>query len=115
MKKLYFILAVTGFLMPYYFLLNFVLANGLNLRMMINQLFANDISTFFAADLVISALVLWLYLYREAARYQMGNSWISVVATLLIGPSFAFPMFVYIRESRMAAQIPEAHRSATNS
>ncbi len=31
----------------------------------------------------------------------MGNWWVYVVATLIIGPSFALPLFLYFREPRI--------------
>jgi hypothetical protein len=60
-----------------------------------------NISSFFAVDLIISAIVFWVFLYREAQRYHMGNRWVYVVTTLIIGPSFALPLFLYFRESRI--------------
>jgi hypothetical protein len=62
MKKLYLLLAVIGFVLPYYFFVSFLIANGLNLQLFFSQLFANNISSFFAADLIISAIVFWIFL-----------------------------------------------------
>jgi hypothetical protein len=31
----------------------------------------------------------------------MGNWWVYILATLLIGPSFALPLSLYFRESRI--------------
>jgi hypothetical protein len=107
MKKLYLLLAVIGFVLPYYFFVSFLIANGLNLQLFFSQLFANNISSFFAADLIISAIVFWIFLYREAQRCQMGNWWVYIVITLIIGPSFALPLFLYFRESRIEALTSE--------
>jgi hypothetical protein len=103
MKKLYLLLAVVGFVLPYYFFVSFLIANGLDLQLLLEQLFANDISSFFAVDLIISAIVFWVFLYRESRRYQMSNWWVYVVATLTVGPSFAWPLFLYFRQSRLEA------------
>jgi hypothetical protein len=100
MKKLYLLLAVIGFVLPYYFFVSFLIANGLNLQLLFSQLFANNISSFFAVDLMISAIVFWVFLYPESQRYHMGNWWVYVVMTLAIGPSFALPLFLYFRESQ---------------
>jgi hypothetical protein len=107
MKRLYLLLAVTGFVLPYYFFVSFLIANGLNLQLFLSQLFANNISSFFAVDLIISAIVFWVFLCREARRYQMGNWWVYIVTTLIIGPSFALPLFLYLRESRIEALASE--------
>jgi hypothetical protein len=101
MRRLYLLLAVMGFVLPYYFFASFLIENGLNLGLLFNQLFANDISTFFAVDLVITAVVFLIYMVREAGRYRMRNWWLYVVATLAVGPSFAFPSFLYFREPRL--------------
>ena len=89
MRKLYLILAVIGLMLPYYFFVSFLVENGLDLGLLIDQLFANDISTFFAVDLIITAVVFLIFMFREAARYRMRNWWLYVVATLAVGPSFA--------------------------
>jgi hypothetical protein len=101
MRKLYLVLAAIGFVLPYYFFVSFLVEYGLNLGLLIDQLFANDISTFFAVDLIITAIVFLIFMVREAARYRMRNWWPYVVATLAVGPSFAFPLFLYFREPQM--------------
>ncbi len=104
MKRLYLILAMAGFILPYYFFISFLTAHGLNLSLLTEQLFSTPISTFFAVDLLITAVVFWVFLYREAGRLQMKRTWVYAVATLLVGPSFALPLFLYFREERLAAR-----------
>jgi hypothetical protein len=99
-KKLYLLLAGLGLIGPYYFLVQFLAAHGLNLPLLVEQLFANSISTFFAVDLLITAIVFWVWSYREARQYSIGSWWLFVVATLTIGPSFAFPLLLVVRQSR---------------
>ena len=101
MRTLYLVLAIVGFALPYYFFASFLMKNGFDLVFIINQLFANDISTFFAVDLIITAGVILGYMFREAGRYRMNNSWFYLVATLVVGPSFALPIFLYFREERL--------------
>ena len=110
MRKLYLFLAVIGWVLPYYFFLPFLVANGLDLRLLVSQLLANDISTFFAVDLIITAVVFLLFSYRESQRLGMGRWWVYVVATLLVGPSFALPLFLYVREPRLGSG-PAARRA----
>lgn len=102
-RTLYLLLAIAGFALPYYFFLSFLIENGLDLVLLVNQLFANDISTFFAVDLLITAIVFLVFTYRESQRHGMKNWWVYIVATLLVGPSFAFPLFLYFRESHLEA------------
>jgi hypothetical protein len=110
MKKLYLLSAIVGFVLPYYFFVSFLTANGLNLQLLFSQLFASNISSFFAVDLIITAIVFWVFLCREAQRWQMGNWWVYILATLLVGPSFAMPLFLYFRKSRIEKLAFEANR-----
>jgi phosphoglycerol transferase MdoB-like AlkP superfamily enzyme len=97
-KTIYFIFAVLGLVLPYYFLISFLSENGLNLALIIQELFANKISTFFAIDLIISIIVFWFYLYHEATTRKMKNWWVYILASLTVGLSFALPLFLYFRE-----------------
>ena len=103
-KNIYFILALLGLLVPYYFLFRFLNTNGLNISLLVKQLFANDISTFFAVDLVISIIVFWIYMIAEANKLQMKNWWLYILASLLVGLSFALPLFLYLREHKLENQ-----------
>src|SRR5215470_4720431 len=109
-KNLYLALAILGLALPYYFLVSFVVATGPDPGAFVKELFATKISSFFVADLLISAVVFLVYLRPEARRYGMARWWIYVVATLLVGLSFAFPLFLYVRESSVRAARPEASR-----
>ena len=100
-KNIYLALAFIGLLVPYYFLFKFLAANGLDIPLLIQQLFANNISTFFAVDLVISIIVFWVYLFAEANKLQMKNLWLYLLASLTVGLSFALPLFLYFRERKL--------------
>ncbi len=102
MKWLYLILAAAGLVVPYYFLIVFVTVNGFNVALLVQQLFGTPISTFFAVDLIITAIVFWVFVYREARRWHMRRWWMYMAATLLVGPSFALPLFLFFREKRLA-------------
>ena len=97
-KNTYLTFAILGLVAPYYFLFQFLGANGFNIPLLIGQLFANHISTFFAVDLVISIVVFWVWMFAEAKRLQMKNSWVYILASLMVGLSFALPLFLYFRE-----------------
>jgi hypothetical protein len=102
-KNIYLVLVLLGLLIPYYFLFKFLGSNGLNISLLVQQLFANNISTFFATDLVIAILVFWIYMFTEANKLQMKNSWLYLLASLLVGLSFALPLFLYFRERKLGA------------
>ena len=105
-RHLYLVLAVIGFVAPYYFFISFLTAHGLNGKAFVQQLFGTQISTFFAVDLLLSSLVFIRYLRQETTRYAIGGSWLFVIALLTVGLSFALPLFLYVRESHREARTP---------
>jgi hypothetical protein len=98
MKRMYFILAFFGFVIPYYFFIRFLLTAGADPVEMGNQLFASDISTFFAVDLFIAAVVFLIFSYFNSRKLGMRKWWVYLLATLIIGPSFSIPLYLGIRE-----------------
>ena len=100
-QNIYLTLALLGLLIPYYFLFKFLGANGFDIPLLVQQLFANDISSFFAVDLVISTIVFWIYMFAEANKLKMKNSWLYLLASMLVGLSFALPLFLYFRERKL--------------
>jgi uncharacterized protein DUF2834 len=100
-KNIYLVLLLTGLLIAYYFLFRFLGSNGLNISLLVQQLFANDISTFFGIDLIISIIAFWIYMFAEANKLQMKNSWLYLLASLVVGLSFVLPLFLYFRERKM--------------
>jgi len=103
-KNLYLVLSWIGLVLPYWFFFNFLKANGFNASLLVQQLFANNISTFFAVDLSISTIVFWVYLTSEAIKLQMKNWWLYILASLTVGLSFALPLFLYFRERKLASK-----------
>lgn len=101
MKRIYLFSAILGFIVPYYFLVSFLFDYGFNLPFMLESLFANDVSTFFAVDLIITAIVFLMFSYVESTRMGLGQWWPYLLATLLVGPSFSLPLFLYRREGAM--------------
>jgi hypothetical protein len=99
-KHLYFCLAVLGLVLPYSQLVPFLQEHGLDLRLMAEQLFANRISGFFGLDVIVSAAVLWVFVWAEGRRLGMRRLWLPIVAMLTVGVSLALPLFLYLREVR---------------
>lgn len=108
-KHVYLVLAAVGAVVPYYFLISFLTTHGVDGREFVRELFATPISTFFAADLLISCLVFVRFLRQEAARYSIGNWRVFLLALVTVGLSFALPLFLYVREGYV-----EAGRRAAN-
>ena len=100
-KSIYLALALIGLFAPYCFFFKYLNANGFDLPLIFQQLFANNISAFFAVDLIISIIVFWIYMIAEANTLQMKNWWLYILASLTVCLSFAFPLFLYFRERKL--------------
>lgn len=97
MAYIYFVLCAIGLVLPYSQLIPFLLDNGLDFSLFWSQLFANDISSTFSLDLLISSVVFWIFLFQEGKKLQIKYLWIYVVCNLTIGLSFALPLFLWTR------------------
>ncbi|WKN45200.1 DUF2834 domain-containing protein [Tunicatimonas pelagia] len=106
MRLLHFYLVATvlGTVLPYYQLFQFIAENGWGLMTFIEKLFINAASSMGAIDLLISSAVFWVFLYLEGSRVKMSKLWIYVLVNLFIGLSAALPLFLYVRERRLAAR-----------
>jgi hypothetical protein len=100
-KNIYLILSVIGFLAPYYFFLQLPGENGFDFPLFIQPLFANNFMKGVAMDLTVSVVVFWVFIFAEANKLHMKNSWLYLLATLLVGLSFALPLFLYFRERKL--------------
>ena len=97
-KILYLLLCVAGTILPYWFFIQFLREHGLNLRLLVEQLFANSISSFFGVDVIVASICLWLFVYVEGGRARVKHLWAPIVASLLVGVSLGLPLFLYLRE-----------------
>ena len=113
-KTIYLLGAIAGTVLPYYFLIQFLLQYGFDLPLFVQQMFANPIATMFTVDLFISSFVFWVFLYAEGRRLEMGNLWVYVVLNLSVGLSLALPLFLYFREGAME-RVPAGELDSTYS
>ena len=97
-QYLYLVLCVLGVILPYSQLLPFLREHGFDMRVLVEQMFANRISAFFGLDVVVSSLVLWTFVFIEGRRRKMRHLWVLVVGNLLVGVSLGLPLFLYMRE-----------------
>jgi hypothetical protein len=101
LKTAYSVLCIAGTVLPISQFVKFLLAEGLNIDAFFGQLFANDISSFFGLDLMLSSLVLWLFVFTEGTRLKMKNLWVYVASNLLVGVSLALPLFLLMRHRKI--------------
>jgi len=106
LKNVYLILCVLGVVLPYWQFIPWVAANGLNMRLFVEQLFANRIGGFFGMDVIVSAIALLVFVRSERSRLKSWERWLPLAAVLLVGVSLALPLFLYLRESKLEEVTP---------
>ncbi len=98
LKRIYIGLCIVGTVLPFSQFIPWAVDNGLNVSLFVSDLFANDISGFFAFDVVVSAVVLTIFIVTEGKRLGMQKLWMPMVATFTIGVSCGLPLFLLMRE-----------------
>jgi hypothetical protein len=101
---LYLWLCILGTVLPYAQLVPFIRDHGLDLRLFVEQLFANRIAAFFGMDVIVSAVALWVFVRVEGRRVGIRHLWAPLGAILLVGVSLGLPLFLYMREVRIGRQ-----------
>ncbi len=96
--SLYFALAAIGAALPLSAFLPWFARHGLDFPFFFTELFVNRISSFFAFDVIVSALVLPLFIVVQGARDGVAGRWWAVAATFTIGVSCGLPLFLGLRE-----------------
>lgn len=99
MKKLYLILGLIGTVFPYYFFIQFLRDNGLDFGLLMELLFSNTISAFFAVDFLISCVVFLVFMFHESRKYNIKEKWICLISLFTVGLSLALPLFLFFRHS----------------
>jgi len=97
-RHFYLVCCVLGLLLPYSQFVPWLLEHGLNITLFCRELFANRISSFFAIDVIVSAIVLLWFVQSEGKRLRVGLLWLPTVGTLVVGVSFGLLLFLFLRE-----------------
>lgn len=111
-KTVYLVFCALGILLSYSQFVPWVVAHhGVPPGLFLGELFANRIGGFFGMDVLVSAVVLIFFLRREGKRLGMRHLWLPIVATLTVGVSLGFPMFLYLREGALESTRGTANAS----
>jgi hypothetical protein len=99
MKYIYLLLAIVGAVVPLWQFAGFLAVHGLDFELFASQLFVNKISSFFAADVIISAVVTIAFMEYEKRKRNIPFYWIAYFALFLAGVSAGLPLFLFLREN----------------
>ena len=100
-RTAYLWLCIAGTILPYSQLAPFLAAHGLDLRLFVDQLFANRIGAFFGLDVIVSSLVLWVFVFVDGRRAGVRHLWAPIAGNLAVGVSLGLPLFLYLREGAL--------------
>ena len=93
LKTSYLILAVLGAIIPYVFFIDFFSTEGLSVTHFIASWFVNGAAGGGAADLIISSLVFWVYMFSR--KNNGPKPWAFIAMNLFIGLSCALPTYLW--------------------
>lgn len=97
-KNFYLVLAILGVILPYTQFVTWTNTYGFNISLMLSEMFANQIATGIAIDALLAGLVIVAFIIFERSEIKVKHLWLPVVGIFLSGISFAFPMYLYLRE-----------------
>ena len=98
MKHLYLMLSIIGTVLPLSQFVPFLAAHGMNMPLFFEKLFINEISSFFAMDVIVAAVVTALLIAHETKRLKIKNTWVCYIGLFTVGVSCGLPLFLYFRE-----------------
>lgn len=96
-SSIYLALSIVGAILPWLFVANYLLAPDVSMTSFIASVFANSVSSAVAMALIFSALVFFVFAFREGKWVGLQHVWAIIPATLLVGLSFGLPLFLYRR------------------
>lgn len=102
LRTIYLVLCLLGVVLPYWHFVPWLAANGLNMPLFFQQLFANRIGAFFGMDVFVSAVALMVFVRTEGSRLALRGRWLPLLAVLTVGVSLGLPLFLYMRERQLA-------------
>ncbi|MEX2488793.1 MAG: DUF2834 domain-containing protein [Pseudomonadales bacterium] len=105
MQVIYLSLAILGAIVPYIFFSWHFSEAGFGPGDFIGGMFINGAAGGIGADLLISSLVFWIYLWQQRARNMLAY----VVVNLFVGLSCALPAYLYMEARRTSTT---EHREA---
>jgi len=100
MKAIYLLCAIAGLLVPYSQLVPWVAEHGLDVKLLVAELFSTRIGAFFGLDVLVSAVALLAFIAWEGRRRDMKMLWLPVIATCVVGVSCGLPLFLFMREQQ---------------
>src|SRR5258708_39258433 len=99
MGAVYLFLSVLGAVLPYAKFVPWLREHGLNLPLLLTELFSTRIGGFFGLDVILSAGTLLVFIRSEGGhrKMEMRLLWLPVAGTCLVGVSCGLALVFYLR------------------
>ena len=104
----YALFALAGVTLTSYFNVQYMLEQGgFSLSDFIQQAYINNASSSLTNDVLViwGAFIVWSYI--EARRLSMARWWVYILLTATVAVAFAVPVFLLMRERRLAEMTVE--------
>jgi hypothetical protein len=101
LRYVYLGMCFLGAALPYSQFVPWLRIHGLDLSLFFAELFSTRIGGFFGMDVLVSALVLFVFIGAEGKRLAIQKLWIPVAATVAVGVSLGLPLFLYMRQLKI--------------
>jgi hypothetical protein len=103
-QYIYGVLAVAGLLATWYFNFRFMEEHdGFSVAAFLAGGYANAAASSLTSDLTVGVLAFLVLLVAESRRLEMSRPWVYVALTFGVAFAFAFPLFLLMRERRLAS------------
>lgn len=99
MKLFYLGMSVLGLLLPFTQFVPWLFEFGLDIPLLLGEASATAISAFAWLDVLVTAVVVIGFIIGDALRRSVSVLWLPILGTLLVGPSFGLPLYLYLREA----------------
>ena len=99
MKLFYLAMSVLGLLLPFTQFVPWLFEFGLDLPLLLSEASATPISAFAWLDVLVTAMVVIGFIIGDSLRRGLSVLWLPILGTLLVGPSFGLPLYLYLREA----------------
>jgi hypothetical protein len=110
-QVVYIILAVAGFILTTYYLLQFIkitegsisFANFLKFDWILffKSGFENPAASFITVDVITGAIAYLVWMVPEARSLKMRHWWIYIALVFAVSFAFSFPVFLFMRERKL--------------
>ncbi|MEZ4647396.1 MAG: DUF2834 domain-containing protein [Candidatus Eisenbacteria bacterium] len=96
--SVYAILTGLGVILPLSQFVPWLVEHGLDLGLLVRELFSTRIGGFFGLDVLVSASATIAFVIIDGRRKRVPVRWAPIAATCLIGVSCGLPLYLWIRE-----------------